>query len=434
MKHLFLPAAGLATVLALFAPGKAAVLHVPADFGSISDAVNAASQGDTIEVAAGIYYEAVTIAGRALTLRGSGAEITDLEGWISIADVPLGTAHVRGFTCRVPGCGNAIKVENAWAVIEDCCITGAACSNTSAAVKVQSGAHVSLRNNRIQASTDVAAAVYVRDSWADITHNLIWNNRGYARGGVYLRSSTARLQHNTIIYNTTTHYPNAGGFEAAACDSVILLDNIIAFNSGWSVAVEDSTALELEYNDVFAPDGGTYVTIGWFANIGSSPTNLGVDPKLTSPQFLPAAGSPVISAASDGSNIGLDSAVCDCAPPPPPPVCGNGIRETGEGCDDGNTDCFDGCDGQCHVEPGTCSIHRTGDVNQDCYITSADVIGLVNFVFKGGITPVPCKAAGDVNCSGSVTSADIIGLVGYIFKGGVSPCDACTSPLAGECP
>jgi hypothetical protein len=80
-----------------------------------------------------------------------------------------------------------------------------------------------------------------------------------------------------------------------------------------------------------------------------------------------------------------------------------------------------------------CPITLTGDVNVSGTITSADIIGLVNFVFKGGAAPLPCTASGDVNCSGTVTSADIIGLVNFVFKGGASPCDACASPLAAEC-
>ena len=80
-----------------------------------------------------------------------------------------------------------------------------------------------------------------------------------------------------------------------------------------------------------------------------------------------------------------------------------------------------------------CPITRTGDVNVSGTITSADIIGLVNYVFKGGAQPQPCVASGDVNCSGAVTSADIISLVNYVFKAGPSPCDACTSPLAAGC-
>jgi hypothetical protein len=85
------------------------------------------------------------------------------------------------------------------------------------------------------------------------------------------------------------------------------------------------------------------------------------------------------------------------------------------------------------VGTGGCPITMTGDVNVSGTITSADIIGLVNYVFKGGAPPLPCVAAGDVNCNGAVTSADIINLVNYVFKGGAAPCNGCTSPLAAGC-
>jgi hypothetical protein len=80
-----------------------------------------------------------------------------------------------------------------------------------------------------------------------------------------------------------------------------------------------------------------------------------------------------------------------------------------------------------------CPITRTGDVNISGSITSADIIRLVNYVFKGATPPLPCEAAGDVNCGGTVTSSDVIYLVNHVFKGGPLPCDGCTSPLAAAC-
>jgi hypothetical protein len=90
-----------------------------------------------------------------------------------------------------------------------------------------------------------------------------------------------------------------------------------------------------------------------------------------------------------------------------------------------------------HVESAApCPIMLTGDVDESAAITSADIIGLVNYVFKGGLTPLPCAVAGDVNCSGAVTSSDIIELVGFVFKGGEAPCDACSllTPGYWNCP
>jgi hypothetical protein len=65
----------------------------------------------------------------------------------------------------------------------------------------------------------------------------------------------------------------------------------------------------------------------------------------------------------------------------------------------------------------------TGDPNLDGSITAADIIYMVNYVFKGGPEPLPVAAAGDVNCDGSATASDVIYLVGHVFKGGPAPCN-----------
>ena len=63
-----------------------------------------------------------------------------------------------------------------------------------------------------------------------------------------------------------------------------------------------------------------------------------------------------------------------------------------------------------------------GDATFDGAVNSADVIYMVNHVFKGGFRPEPVEEVGDVNRSSSLTSADIIYMVQYVFKGGPAPC------------
>lgn len=63
-----------------------------------------------------------------------------------------------------------------------------------------------------------------------------------------------------------------------------------------------------------------------------------------------------------------------------------------------------------------------GDVNESGTHTSADIIQLVNHIFKGGPPPLPVPGSGDVNRSGNLTSADIISLVNFVFKSGTPPC------------
>jgi len=76
-------------------------------------------------------------------------------------------------------------------------------------------------------------------------------------------------------------------------------------------------------------------------------------------------------------------------------------------------------------EPDTVVYEATttysGDVNADGDITSADIIYMVIYVFKGG-PPAVIPSHSDVNCDGVTTSADIIYLVNYVFKSGTEPC------------
>ena len=62
-----------------------------------------------------------------------------------------------------------------------------------------------------------------------------------------------------------------------------------------------------------------------------------------------------------------------------------------------------------------------GDVNADSRFTAADIIYLVNFVFKGGPAPV-VPGHGDTNCDVVTTSADIIRMVNFVFKSSTPPC------------
>jgi len=89
-------------------------------------------------------------------------------------------------------------------------------------------------------------------------------------------------------------------------------------------------------------------------------------------------------------------------------------------------DCGTGDWAESEFRLAVCPIGVTGDVNVDGVVTSADIIALIDFVFKSGSPPLPVVEAGDVDCDGAVDSGDIIYLVNYVFKGGTPPCDACT--------
>ncbi len=64
-----------------------------------------------------------------------------------------------------------------------------------------------------------------------------------------------------------------------------------------------------------------------------------------------------------------------------------------------------------------------GDVNVpggDGEITAADVVFLLNYLFRGGSAPVPYNQ-GDANCDGTVGAGDVVQLLMYLFRGWPPP-------------
>jgi hypothetical protein len=67
------------------------------------------------------------------------------------------------------------------------------------------------------------------------------------------------------------------------------------------------------------------------------------------------------------------------------------------------------------------ATYSHGDANGDKKVTISDVVYIVNYLFKGGLAPVPFLS-GDANCDGSITITDVVYLINYLFKGGPAPC------------
>ncbi|MFO0686565.1 MAG: nidogen-like domain-containing protein [Sandaracinus sp.] len=65
--------------------------------------------------------------------------------------------------------------------------------------------------------------------------------------------------------------------------------------------------------------------------------------------MLPGSRTADVLALCTTSNVG-DPGVWDLASEVAEPVCGNGLRETGEACDDGNLEPHDGCDESCRED------------------------------------------------------------------------------------
>jgi hypothetical protein len=64
--------------------------------------------------------------------------------------------------------------------------------------------------------------------------------------------------------------------------------------------------------------------------------------------------------------------------------------------------------------------YMAGDANGDETIDVADIVYLVNFLYRGEASPNP-YLAGDANCDGEVNLADVVYLINYLYRGGDPP-------------
>lgn len=69
-----------------------------------------------------------------------------------------------------------------------------------------------------------------------------------------------------------------------------------------------------------------------------------------------------------------------------------------------------------------------GDANGDGIIDVADVVYLVNYLFRNGTAPHPVLCVGDCNDDGTVNIADVVYLINYLFRSGPIPIDTCCCP------
>lgn len=63
-----------------------------------------------------------------------------------------------------------------------------------------------------------------------------------------------------------------------------------------------------------------------------------------------------------------------------------------------------------------------GDFNYDGTIDMSDLVGMVDYLLKGGVGPEPEYYVGDLNCDLTINMADLVYFVDYMLKGGPIPC------------
>jgi len=241
----------------------ASVIHVPADQPTIQAAINAAVNGDTVQVAPGTYVENINFLGKAITVAGDQAIIDGNHNGpvVTFASSEGPQSVLTGFT-----------IQNGSAQFSGVYDGGG--------IRIFSASPTILLNTiTSNESGGSGAGIYVYFGSPLIQDNLITNNRevaGWSGGagmGIYVGgSSAARLVHNSISGNTAQQ-GFGGGIALFAAGTPLLQGNTVSGNSAYSQGggiwiVNNSDALIV--NNLFtgnsAPQGGA---IYWGVPSGS---------------------------------------------------------------------------------------------------------------------------------------------------------------------
>lgn len=188
----------LVTTLATSLPVTATprTIRVPTDYPTIQGAINAASPGDTIFVAAGTYYERIKV-NKTLTLIGENPTTTKIDGQGAgpIVNVTADYVAIKNFTIQNGKYYVGIWVEDPSGVpIVSVSISKNMFTNNYACVIVSRGLGATITENTMKGN-QYGIRVY-SSKLTSITNNVIENSLFY---GIHLHT---RSEDNTIKFNT----------------------------------------------------------------------------------------------------------------------------------------------------------------------------------------------------------------------------------------
>jgi len=229
------------------------VIHVPADYPTIQAAINAAANGDTIQVAPGTYVENLSFLGKAIRLfSDQGSEVTVIDGnqagsVVSFTSGEGPQSVLRGFTLQNGKAGvspalrgGGIRIENSSPSIIGNVITDNTAGDGGGGISSSFGSpliqeNVIANNGQIPGWSGGVGGGGVAiggASSAQLLKNTISGNSwsSASGGGVTLfAAGTPSLQNNFITNNTA--YSQGGGVWIVNYSDASIVQNIIVGNS-----------------------------------------------------------------------------------------------------------------------------------------------------------------------------------------------------------
>ena len=202
------------------------IIHVPEDYATIQDAINAANAGDTIFIHPGIYYGNIFI-NKSLALIGNSSTIIDGNGIGTVIVVSVNNVNITGLTIQNSG--------YEW---------------LSSGISVNSNSNT-ISNNNIR-STHYGIVLNYSSSNFIRFNNLSDNEKA---GVLLLFSSNNSISENLICFN------RLNGISLVSSQDTIVSSNFISENKQFGVGLWDSKDNTITHNAAVSNNGddGIYI-------------------------------------------------------------------------------------------------------------------------------------------------------------------------------
>jgi len=212
------------------------------DFTSIQDAIDNATEGDTITVWEGTYYENVVV-NKKVNLVGNGSEVTTIDAGGSGDPVQILEDWVKMSGFNVTGSGDEWSV-GIWVEANHISIFENTCSNNNYGIDLYYSRDCTITDNTCSNNSVTAIA---RGLFSTINNNTCSNNGGAGiSGGSF----------NTITNNTCSN--NVNGFFLYGVSNLTLTNNTCNSNNNHGIELSSSNNCTITNNTM--NDNGIYIS------------------------------------------------------------------------------------------------------------------------------------------------------------------------------
>lgn len=277
------PIAVLLTLALLYSRGSAATVRVPLDQPTIGEGIAAASMGDTVLVAPGIYTGPSNrdMAVYGLLVRSeSGPEVTvidceELGRAFSFGSHWSAPAEIEGFTIRrgKPPFGDHYSGGGMYlggevvvrdCIFEDCISGGIKCAN-----------YATITGCEFYRCWGASAGAVSMGGWSTVEDCVFVGNWAYDKGGAISASGLIQ-DYNAAVIRSCTFVGNSADFGGAIyCwqEQVHIYENVIAFNTGGRAVMCDVSDddNQLWHNVVFGNEDGDSLCSTHYSNLFVDP-------------------------------------------------------------------------------------------------------------------------------------------------------------------